>query len=356
MSQRTPALDVVRAWCVIGVVTTHVVGNYAWDTSLVRHVADVAALGSFGVTGFFVLSSYLLTSILVREVSAGRPRIWQRYFTRRALRIWPLYFGVLIVSVLGALASGASVPAWGWLATFSYNWVSWRHPTASWLGHLWSVCAEEQLYLVIPVLSAVALRVRWKVLVIAIASAPALRWMVVGHSPYPAVWNYTTSHLDAFGLGMLLASLDAAGTERWARARRWLGSSRLAALTAAALSSGLAAAAWRSPSEVFGGHQAAITYLAATLCFTWLLLMATERGIGSPTRMTPLQWIGQRSYGIYVYHWPLVILGLQLHVSRGTRSVLLGFAVLGLTCLASEVSYRYVESPFLRLKERFSAS
>ena len=298
MTRRSPALDLVRAVCIIGVVTTHFVGNFVprrrWNSQLI----DISELGSFGVTGFFLLSSYLLTKILLKEVARGQRRIWKRYLTRRALRIWPLYFSMVAVATVLAALVASGISSAGWLATFTYNWVSWSRPTASWLGHFWSVCAEEQLYFVIPLLSFAPFRIRWKALACIALIGPVARFYTVHHYVYPAVWNFTTSHLDTFSIGMLLASLDFEGPPRWRAIREWLGKSGWAAMVGSVILLVLVAGALSSPVDLFASSEAVVSYLAATLIFVWLLLALTERDTGTGQRgYGCLQWVGQRSYG-----------------------------------------------------------
>lgn len=354
MSERSVGLDVLRAACVAGVLITHFSPFFLDGDGASGWARRALSLGSFGVTGFFLLSAYLLTSILLREVAAKRPHIWRRYWIRRSLRIWPLYFFAILVYVIVALATGTGVPGLPWLATFTYNWVSWEQPNPL-LGHFWSMGAEEQLYVLIPILCFIAFARRWPFLVGLIVIAPIARWITADLLPYPAVWNFTTSHLDVFAIGVLLASLDHSRTPRWQRIRVVLAGNRWVAAAVALLSAGLIAASAVSPEWVFGSRATTFTYLAVAIVWAWCLLKATgvpRSRAGLSTRAAV--WVGQRSYGIYVYHWPAAVLGMSIAAMIPVPTPVIGVVMIAAALLVSESSYRWLEQPFLRLKSRFS--
>ncbi|MDF1479167.1 acyltransferase [Leifsonia sp. H3M29-4] len=354
VSQRSVGLDVIRAACVAGVVATHFSPFFFPAEGIGALMRNGLSLGSFGVTGFFLLSAYLLMGILLKEVGTGQKQVWKRYWIRRSLRIWPLYFLAILVVIVVSLITATPVSGLPWLATFTYNWVSWREPSL-FLSHFWSMGAEEQLYVLIPILAFVAFKWRWPIIVALIAIAPVSRLFVSEHFPYPAVWNFTTSHLDVFAIGILIASLDYNQSLPWLRVRAVIASSRWVAGGVGVLALVLAGAAVLNPQWVFGSAAASWTYLAVALVWTWLLVKLTQRPrteIGAPTRAAV--WMGQRSYGIYVYHWPAAVLGTWLVTSTAIPAPLVGVVLIAVVLAFSEVSFRWIESPFLRLKSRFS--
>ena len=351
---RSLGLDVLRAGCVLGVLVTHFAPFFIPADGAGGTVRNALALGSFGVTGFFLLSAYLLTGILLKEVQAKRAQIWKRYWIRRSLRIWPLYFLAIAVFVVAALLFSKPLTGLPWLATFTYNWASWHEHNAV-LSHFWSMCVEEQLYVLVPILAFVPLRRRIPVLVVLIVAAPIARWLVSFNAPYPAVWNFTTSHLDVFALGVLLASLDFAGSPRWKRFRASIAGSPWVGITVAALFALLVVLAAIDPQRVFGGGDSAWTYLLAAAVWAWCLVVLTKRQLVSTSpAVRAAAWMGQRSYGIYVYHWPVVLLGLTFGPATGIPLPVLGLGLIAVVLVVSEASYRWFESPFLRLKARFS--
>jgi len=354
VTQRSVGLDVVRAACVSGVVITHFSPFFLPASGVPGLVRDALSLGSFGVSGFFLLSAYLLMGILLKEVATGQKQVWKRYWIRRALRIWPLYYLAILVAIVFALVRGSQVVGLPWLATFTYNWVSWSEPN-TFLSHFWSMGAEEQLYVLIPILCFVAFRWRWPILVVLALVAPATRWVVSGHLPYPAVWNFTTSHLDVFAIGVLLASLDFDKHPRWLRVRAAIATRWWAVVAVVAIVVFLACAAALDPSWVFGSRAAAWTYLLADAVWIWLMLKLTQHPTTEVSRASSIPvWLGRRSYGIYVYHWPAAVAGEWLASRIGIPLPVIGVALLIGILAFSEVSFRWIESPFLRLKTRFS--
>jgi peptidoglycan/LPS O-acetylase OafA/YrhL len=354
VSQRSVGLDVIRAVCVAGVVATHFSPFFFSDSGVGRFARNGLELGSFGVTGFFLLSAYLLMSILLKEVGTGQTQVWKRYWIRRSLRIWPLYYLSIIVVVVVSLITATRLVAIPWLATFTYNWVAWREPN-QFLSQFWSMGAEEQLYILIPILSFVVFRWRWPIIVVLIAIAPLSRWFVSQNLPYPAVWNFTTSHLDVFAIGILLASLDYNKAPAWHRVRAFIAASRWVAVGVAVIVVVLGVAAVRDSQWVFGSGASSWTYLAVAVVWAWLLIKVTERPQTEPQRITRgAVWMGQRSYGIYVYHWPVVLFGTWLASVVAIPSPVIGVVLIAAVLAFSEVSFRWIERPFLRLKTRFS--
>lgn len=354
MAVRSIGLDVVRAVCVAGVLVTHFAAFFLPADGVGGTVRQALAIGSFGVTGFFLLSAYLLTGILLKEVSSGQRHIWRRYWARRSLRIWPLYYLAVIVVILLALVTSTNASGIPWLATFTYNWTSWQEPNTL-LSHFWSMCVEEQLYILVPILCFLAFRWRLPIMVALIVVAPLTRFWVAGAFPYPAVWNFTTSHLDVFAIGMLLASLDFSRGERWSRIRAIVATSWWATAVVALMAVVLVIATAIAPAWVFGSRASAVTYLAVAIIWAWALLRATRATWSGSSPVTKsLVWMGRRSYGIYVFHWPVVVGGLALASVLPVPPPVIGIVGLVGVLVLSELSFRYFESPFLRLKARFS--
>lgn len=204
----------------------------------------------------------------------------------------------------------------------------------------------------VPLLAFVGWKRRIPALTALVVVAPVARLLVSMSVPYPAVCNFTTCHLDVFALGVLLASLDHNGSPRWRRVRAALSRGRWPALIAAGGVSALTLLSTVSPAIVLG-QGSPLTYLLAAGCWSYVLMRATDTPAADERASPVLAWVGRRSCGIYVFHWPAVIVGSQLASSWGVPSWLAGILALGLTFAVSEVSWRWLESPFLRLKTRF---
>jgi peptidoglycan/LPS O-acetylase OafA/YrhL len=184
----------------------------------------IASAGAFGVDLFFILSSFLITSLLLREQAReGRARIGA-FWVRRALRIWPLYFTVVAVAVVITRP-----PTWYTigLLTFSTNWALVHRMYESSLNVLWSLALEEQFYLAWPLCLAL-LRGR---------GLPAVALGLIGTSVFSrarlldelgsltdvALWIHPLGRLEPLALGILLAW----GWSRWRSSRalrpKWTG-------------------------------------------------------------------------------------------------------------------------------------
>ena len=164
-----------------------------------------AACRNLGVVLFFVLSSYLITSLLVREEdTTGRIDV-TAFWVRRILRIWPLYLGfVFTYAAFGGL-SGRMLAAF---SVFSGNWAMVAWSESARLAHpLWSVSVEEQFYLAWPlVLAALSRRLRRHAAFSLIAIAVVARYaLLAAGASTTSVWLNTFSHLDAIGIGAVVA-------------------------------------------------------------------------------------------------------------------------------------------------------
>lgn len=265
------------------------------------------------------------------------------------MRIWPLYLAVLAIF---AVLLGGGLTSAPFLVTFTYNWVSWVQPTTPFLAHLWSVCVEEQLYILIPILASLRLKRRVPILIALSSVALLSRFLTPIFFPYPAVWNFTTSHLDVFSLGVLLASLDAAGSEKWLSFRSKFGIRKYSFLwfSLGVIVLMFSVIIW--PSAVFESIYSSVSYAVVAILFGFFFLILTESQIGAKFKF--MHWIGQRSYGIYLFHWPIVLLGIEIATNQGFPLPLVGLISLISSLILAEFSYRFFESKILSLKKRFT--
>jgi peptidoglycan/LPS O-acetylase OafA/YrhL len=342
------ALDGVRALAVAGVVLYH--AGVAWMPG-----------GYLGVDVFFVLSGFLITSLLLTEHrSAGRIDL-RRFWVRRARRLLPAAFLVIGVSVLAvaliapgdlartrADAVASFVYANNWyqlLADHSY-FEAFERPSL--LRHLWSLAVEEQFYLLWPLALGVCLgrlgsrRTVWITLAAAVGSA-VLMAVLVARDP-TRVYYGTDTHASGLLVGALLAFAWPLGRMQ-APARR---SARVVLDAGAGLALVALVAAMTTWTDydngVYRGGLAAVAIVTAVLV-AGVTHPATYAGRWLGT--APLVWIGKRSYGIYLWHWPVMALtrpGVDLSWPRP----LLVLAQVALTVALAAASYRWVEQPFRR--------
>jgi peptidoglycan/LPS O-acetylase OafA/YrhL len=368
-----PELDVLRFFAFLSVYLYHILpsvelANHAgWSRSAAWLAANFKVAGSFGVCLFFVLSSFLITELLLRERrNTGTVHV-QAFYARRILRIWPLYFSFLFFgALLGHFVSGWHVETPRLLAFLALlgNWyVSVFSQTSNPIAPLWSISIEEQFYLTWPWLAKTG--GRNTILTLSILLLP-ISWLTTyllahsSHSASHAIWYSSLVQFEFFGLGALTALL------LQGRVPHWKISSRLIIVTGAGILWMVAGGFFdvRDSPPPFGPSSYVIGYQLIGLgCILFLLAF-----LDLPRRWTPrpLIYLGKISYGLYVFHYLCRDLAVRI-LSHWTRSgawngrlyvVLHGLAVLViallLTIILAASSYRFLEQPFLRLKKRFT--
>jgi peptidoglycan/LPS O-acetylase OafA/YrhL len=336
------ALDGVRAFAILAVLAFH------GGTRLTG--------GFIGVDVFFVLSGFLITTLLFQEWSdRGAVRL-RGFYIRRARRLLPALFltigGVGLIYVAdGALNHGISYPLQA-LAAISYvgNWVIVINPRPSPLGllnHIWSLAVEEQFYILWPPILLVALRKHWSrerlafLLLLAAAGSALLRatlW-TVGVTQDLSVRSDTRA--DGLLLGCALAA--AWGTPLLKRVNAATGSVTLAiaaAVVLVVLASG--------PMER-GWFQFTVGFPIVAICAAIVINHVVANNGSLLTRtlaLPPLVWIGARSYGMYLFHLPIMALITERRVHLGFWPTF--FLRIAVIFAAAALSYRFLESRFLR--------
>ena len=337
-------------------------------------VKEFFYIGWIGVQLFFVLSGYLITRGLLQ--TQGQPDYFERFFLKRVLRIFPLYYLALLVFLVLLPATGwveqrSMQYSSLWLWTYLSNWTTPFEPTGGPLPHFWSLAVEEQFYLVWPLLLwKLRLRHIWWLCLGLTALAPLVRWGMV-HLGFPdeALYEFTFSRMDALTAGAALAAWDHGralhGATRW---RAWhMQLIGLLLLVAAAVASHGFRRIGPLP-QVLGYSLLALGFAALT---GWAVLTDQARSRGGSVsrwsavlRWSPLRRFGHYSYAIYVFHKPLhdlVGVPLLAHWTGQPHTADLGTATLYFL-LATAVlyavgwlSWHLFERHFLALKDRLSA-
>jgi len=332
--------------------------------------------GWIGVQIFFTLSGYLITTILIENRGLPFHVYVGRFYWRRALRIFPLFYGFLaIVAVTYALYG---LPDrfrldWIWLLTYSANFARMRDgDLGPWFVHIWSLAVEMQFYLIWPVLLFLvpARWLRWVVAALLlltpiIRSAMFQALLGAGYDTEYAgkgVYVLPFGQLDAFAAG---AAIPIWGLHRIKNIGRIFAA--VAAVTIASGVAVLAKAHFLDGGAFFGslGYQ---MYLVRAYGYIWgyslinvlamLAIICALQGIGIARTLEDrtLVRIGQISYGMYVYHLPLLIAGeLLIHKSgiggEGLARPAFFAAWVAVVILVSEGSFSWIEAPFLKLKD-----
>lgn len=344
-----PGLDGLRAFAVAAVILYHCAPN-------------VFPGGFLGVDIFFVLSGFLITTLLLRELKANGKIDLCGFWIRRLRRLVPA-FTVLILTVvpLAAVLStdllvGIGRQVLGAL-TFSTNWLEIAHGTSYFdttapllFKNFWSLAIEEQFYLIWPLLLLLLLTLglRARVRIAAVAVLAGLSMLAMGFfwngENATRVYYGTDTHLFGLALGVVLAFLRLRSRGGFFSAlpyRMYFGPAALAVTAVGFL---------------FLPDRGAFAYRGGIQFFTVsaaILLAAVADGNSFLTKIcesAPLRWAGTRSYGLYLWHWPVLVLAaaaFPVAVGSGgywVRSVL----ALALTVLICELSYRFVETPVRR--------
>jgi peptidoglycan/LPS O-acetylase OafA/YrhL len=326
---------------------------------LVFHIWPALVPGGFvGVDVFFVISGYLITLGLIREVDAKGAISLPAFYARRARRILPAASAVLLVVAALTLMllpttrwedaarqiAGSAVYLENWLlAGRAVDYMAMNAKPGP-VQHFWSLSIEEQFYLVWPVLvlglAALAGRRRPVLLAgfAAVVVASLAVSVILTASGTPQAYFVTQTRVWELALGGVLAVIvPAAVSGRVAGAV--LGTVGLAAI--------LSAAFVFSGATPFPGWAALLPTLGAAL----VIAGGTARGLVPPAALNApiLQYVGDRSYSIYLWHWPVVVF-FPL-VTAQEPGWMAGAVVLVVTLAISELSYRFVETPFRRRTE-----
>lgn len=347
---RWPALDGLRAIAVAAVVGFHF---------------GIVSPGWVGVDLFFVISGFLITTLLLEEAQRlGRISL-RRFWARRALRLGPaLLCAIAFALILSLLCTSAArhdtVTGLPWVLFYSGNWIRALEPnTLGLLGHTWSLAIEEQFYFLWPLVCiALVARARDLTKAATVVSGLALAdavYLMFATDHWGQLRGYYGT--DTHAVGLLAGSALALGILSGKSAPRNKGSWQRS-IGPLALVSALAffcICALYSSSQTKG----ALVIIAATMASVVLVARLVLKPVGRAAALfswPPATWLGKRSYGIYLYHLPIAFVFLERCHLRGVpRAATLSGCVL-LTVLVAGASYRWVETPFLRRKERFAST
>lgn len=342
-------LDGLRAIGVLAVLLYH--ADVAWMSG-----------GFLGVELFFVVSGFLITTILLAEMRAHGRIDLRNFWMRRARRLLPAAFALIIAALVatllffpeevaglrgGALAGFGYVSNWFLIIDHQSYFESLGRPSL--LRHLWSLAVEEQFYIVWPLVMVLLLgRLRrWQavslIVIGAIASTVLMAYLYDLTADPSRIYYGTDTRAAGLLIGSALAFLWESGWIRGAIVR--VPGLAADAIGVAALAA-IGYAFWRIgefESQLYQGGFAAFGLVTALLIV--VAMHPRSRLAGWVLERQPLRWIGLRSYSIYLWHWPVFMLTRpQLDVQiDGIELLAVRFAIV---LALAEISYRLVEAPF----------
>ena len=350
---RVAGLDGLRAIAVIVVLLFHLTPGFAVG-------------GYLGVDIFFVVSGFIITRLLLIEHTATGGIRLGGFWARRARRLLPALVVLLLVCSTAALAVGgdALLDLGGQVAsslTFSSNWYFivtgsdyFADAAPELFRNVWSLAVEEQFYLLWPLaLLFIVLRLSRSLRVALLAVATAASAIAMGLLLVPgaptSVYYGTGTHAFGLTLGALLAVVSRWWPTRpleWPRgARRGLGLAGVAALAGMLVLTGV------MPGDAdwaYRGGLFAVAVLTAVLIAAFLVPASP---LARAVDVAPMRWVGERSYGIYLWHWPVFVLlatALPAWTLDAGLAWALGGAATGITVAVAALSFRFVESPIRR--------
>ncbi len=329
-------------------------------------------VGWVGVQMFFVLSGFLITRILLNEKHQSIDKYLKRFYWRRSLRIFPVYFAYLFVLTISfwlfdfpdTLGEKAA-----WLYTYTYNFTrllpDWSHSV--FFTHLWSLSVEEQFYLIWPMLIFFFRDKALKFIIIGIIIiSPIIRWVLAHfllthtsldyHAAGEAVYWFTFSHLDAFAFGGAIPIFKI--SEKFKRLDLLclllflvvaiMGIINFIVLQHSPIPH-ISSLGYPIASLNYGQHIWSYTLLNAFFAslILWISYSTAGRLFSNPFLVS----VGKVSYGMYLFHWG--ILGIFNQTVGGflANSLVIFVIYFFSVYIFASLSYHFFESHFLKLKD-----
>lgn len=317
--------------------------------------SSIVVAGGFGVDLFFALSAFLITELLVREYEKrGKINFWA-FYVRRGLRIYPLYYTFILLTIFVFpyfFQDALNYPHNVGFLVFAANWTcAFLNYPKSVAAPLWSVSIEEQFYFACPILfRLVGIKRIYHLAVGLIILAVCTRiFLIYSDSPSYSIWFNTFARLDPIAGGILLAILLRNGVIK--KIRKWQ-TRVLICLTGIALS--LVATRYGFLDE----RGIVVVYFIIALSSVLIIWSVIHPQKIDENRYRFLTYLGRISYGLYVFHLLGLIIAENSAVyfgKTGFSYVLWRFAGgLLLTVALSVLSYTFLETPFLKLKKKFT--
>jgi peptidoglycan/LPS O-acetylase OafA/YrhL len=333
-----------------------------------RALAVVAAVGSHfgylakgsvsGVDLFFVISGFLITSLLLRERDGAGAVSLHRFWARRALRLLPALLCAIGVTLLVALVASSgqrheTLIGLPWVLLYVGNWMraSGGNGVLGLLGHTWSLAVEEQFYIVWPLLVAawIGRVVNRRRAAVVLATLAVLDGLL--YNPWAVhTWGSTTAYYrtdtraTAILAGCALALFMSQRNGSFVASERARRNLSIVGVVSLLLFCRLC---------TMTTYSTLVSTLVSTGLVACVVVVPEFRLSQLFAGRVPL-WVGRRSYGIYLYHAALAAVFVQSPRFHGATHTAVTIGCLAATVALAAISYRWVELPFLRLKSRFT--
>lgn len=367
-----PNLNGLRFLAVLLVIIAHVEGiRGAFHLSNFWHVSTIPLLGQLGVDLFFVLSGFLITYLLLAEKQQLGNIDFKAFYLRRALRIWPLYYVVVILSLFifpyiellyfPALTPGVATNLGMKASLYAVmlpNVAKELYPAVPYASQAWSIGVEEQFYIIWPVLVYYSRNYYRNFLLIAlvVVITTQLSWALTTPWRHPLPINELTTFIKGFLAFFRIQCMAIGGL--FAVLLFQQKGPLLKRLTCRPAQMALLVLL---PFFVVCGVQVPyFTHELYAVLFGLLVLnlALTETSLIS-LRTPMLDYLGRISYGLYMFHSLAIVLAIRV---VGAFGYLVGFvnhagvylATLAISIGLAAVSYHWLENPFLRLKKHFA--
>lgn len=345
---RIRELDGLRAIAALLVISWHYIGTPD-GTDFV--LGRVFYLGHFGVDLFFVLSGYLITTMLLENRASDT--YYSSFYGRRAFRIWPIYYLMCVVSFIGWRSGtnpelfDGTIPGWTYAVGIQNFWMAKLQTYgAYWLAGTWSLAIEEQFYLIFPlVVRFVPIAILPRVLLVIIFVCPVGRLVDGFTTDVFGYYVLPQFRADVLSIGALIAwwNFNGRRSERIRRNARLtlIISATMLPLISIAGTASFHAAAWQ--------HTLAAVFFGAVV---FMILENQGSSLLSPLRSKVARHLANWSYASYMsHHWvayfvfKLLVVPRTLTTLSGTATTALAFIT---TLLLCALSYRWLERPLVR--------
>lgn len=348
---RIPCLDGLRAASIVLVLFAHARRTLPFYDQIPDALLKMFGNGTLGVMMFFAISGYLITTLLIREREREGRIDLPSFYQRRILRIFPAFYAYLLVVGLLALAGVIDLGLGRWLsaATFTRNYAFlWAddgaNPDKWFVGHFWTLSLEEQFYLLWPItLAMIGPLTSRKVAAGALLAIPLLR--IASYVFFPATRDGLAFMLhtsaDAVAMGCLLAL-----AEKEPRVEKLLSSLKGSHAAVAALF--LFAVTPFLRSSFGGAYWMTVGQTLESLCLVLIIAWAIRNAdsVGGRVLQNPvIVRVGVLSYSLYLWQ--------QLFLTQHNETWTGLFPINFVMCyIAAELSYRFIEKPFLAMRRR----